>query len=122
MIVANDLIADSFPAQTSSSSCVIWSQKIVRASFQVSVSSGTLSGTFTLQASNDQATGKFPNQFIPTNWSVVGSSTTVIASSTGAAATFMIPATELSFEYLRLVYTANAANGIYSVRMKTEGF
>lgn len=122
MLVANDLIMNALPAQTSSSSTVQWSQKIVRASFQVSVSSGSLSGTFTLQASNDQAVGQFPGQYIPTNWTTVGTSTTIVASSTGVNSTFYILPVECCFEYLRLTYASSGANGVYSVRMKSEGF
>jgi len=118
-------IAINFPSQTSSATGVIWSQKIVRASFQVVVGSGSLTGTFNLQASNDfaEGNGAFPNQFIPTNWSTVGT-TSVICSSTGANATFLLSSTEMSYEYLRLQYVAgNSGNtpGLYTVRIKSQG-
>ncbi len=124
MLVANDLISSGAPAQTSSVSVVVWSSKIVRGSFQVSVSSGTLNGAFVVQASNDQAIGATPQYFQPTNWNTINSATVVCSTSAPGTGSFIISNIEMSYEYLRLQYTvgnAGAALGTYSVRMKTMG-
>jgi hypothetical protein len=121
----NSIIVSGGNASTASFvSTVIYATDIVRASFQIFVSSGSANGTIQLQASNQQATGAPANQFIPTQWSVVGSSTTVICSSTATIKTFLLPSTELSYEYLRIVFTdsvAAASPGLVNVRMKSIG-
>lgn len=118
----NDVIATNGPAQTSSASMAMWTQTMFRATLQVTVSSGTLNGTFALQASNDLATGTPPSQFLPTNWNTVGGSTSLICSTTAAgASSFMLGPIETNFEYIRVNFTTGntgAANGIYSVRIK----
>lgn len=121
MLVVNDLIASNYPSQTSSVSIPQWSQKLVRASFQVTVSSGTIAGSFAVQVSNDYAVGLPPNQFTPTNW-VTLNSTTVLCSSTATVSTFLLPYAEYSYNYMRLIYTASTASGVYSVRMNAQGF
>lgn len=121
---SNSLIISSFPSQTSSTSSVVWSQNFVRCSIQVTIGSGTLNGTFVLQGSNDSATGQEPYQFLPSSWSAVGSSSQVVCSATSPGAIFLIPATEVAYEYLRLQYTAGnsgAALGLFSARIKSLG-
>lgn len=125
--VSNCLIANGFPSQTSSTSGVIWANDIVRISALVTVGSGSLSGTFQLQASNDQAVGAFPNQFLPTNWVSLGSTSQVVASNTvQGSGVFLIPAVEVSYEYLRVQYTSTSSGGsgagLYSIRTKSLGF
>ena len=121
---ANITNGGTFPSQTSSTSNYVWSASIVRASFQISVSSGSLNGTFTLKGSNDLATDN-PSltQFAPTNWAVVGGSTSVICSnSTAGSGAFLIGETEMAYEYIRLDFTAGnsgAALGTYQIRMKS---
>lgn len=120
--IFNDQIATSYTASSSTAELAMWASTVFRASFQVSVSSGSLNGTFTLQGSNDMATGKFPSQFAPTNWNNVGGSTSVICSTTVlGVGSFMFGPVETSYEYLRLNFSAgnaNAALGLYSVRFK----
>lgn len=87
-------------------STVIYATDIVRCSFQVSVSSGSAVGTWQLLGSNDVATGAPKQSFVPTNWNVVGSSSTVSgSSSTATGVTVMIPPTEVAYEYLRVKFT-----------------
>lgn len=124
---SNSLISDN---QTVNSggfvSSVIYATDILRASVQIVVSSGTLTGTFRLQASNDRATGATPIQFQPTNWSTVGSVTTVVASLTivtGANQVFLMPATEVGYNYLRVIYTGVAGQdvtGRCSIRVEAK--
>lgn len=85
-------------------------------SFQFS-STGTAAGTLQLQVSNDQAPSGQALGFTPTNWSNVGTAVTV----TAGPAVFLIPATELAYEYVRAVYTdstSGTATGTVSVRAK----
>lgn len=115
---SNSLIMNNLQAGSSNSSIVVWATDIIRCSVQVSVSSGSLSGTFQLQSSNDQATGLPPNQFIPTNWTSLGSASVIASSSTLGVGVFMIPSLEVSYEYLRVVFgSTSGALGLYSARL-----
>lgn len=118
----NDQIISSYPSQTNSTSMQVWTNQLIRGSIQVSISSGSLNGTFSLQGSNDQSFGAFPPQFQPTNWNVVGGSTSMICStSVAGAGSFMFGPFESQFEYLRIAFVAGntgASLGLYSVRLK----
>ncbi len=122
MKVFNDQFAVNGPAQTSSISMAMWTSTTFRATLQVTVSSGSLNGTFALQASNDLAIGAPASQFLPTNWNTIGGSTSLICSTTVQGnSSFMLGPIETNFEYLRVNFTAGnsgAANGLYSLRIK----
>lgn len=119
----NSLIVNGLSVGTASFvSSAFWIQDVVRASFQFSVSSGTFSGSLTLQVSDDQSIGAFPNQFQPTNWSTLGSVTVVASTSAGQA--LLIQATELCYEYGRIQYISGnggATLGTVNGRMKILG-
>lgn len=120
----NCLIASNYPASVSSSSLLQWAEKIVRSSWQVTVSSGSLNGTFTLQVSNDQSSDGQSSQFYPTNWSSLGSVTVVCSTTAPGSGIFLIQGVELCYQYMRLNFTAgNGGNtlGLYSVRQKSMG-
>lgn len=121
MRVSNSLIASGNPSQTSSVTMAVWTQNIVRESFQVVVSSGSLNGTFALQASNDVAVGQEPYVFVPTNWTTIGT-TSVIASTTALLSSYILGPIEASYEYTRLIYTTSSGSpalGLYNVRVKS---
>jgi hypothetical protein len=108
----------SFTASANTNSIAQWATSIIRASFQFVVV-GTVNGSFQLQVSNDKASGVPPNQFQPSNWSNVGSS--VALTSAGP---YLIPETEMSYEYLRVVYTdasGATATGTITGRMASKG-
>lgn len=98
------------PAGNSQSSIAQWAIDIVRATFQV-VTTGNAAGTLQIQGSDDQAFGLPPNQFQPSNWSNIGTSTAVTVAGTYLVGdvfkTSTIPL-ECSYEYLRLNFTATA--------------
>ena len=74
---------------------------------------GAAAGTLKFQASNDYSQAA---NFTPTNWSDIPSATVTI-SGTGA---FLIPKTEVCYEYVRLVYT-NTGTGTISIVFKALG-
>lgn len=77
------------------------------------VATGTLTGTLKLQASNDpQTLGN------PTNWTDISGATVSVSS----AATFLIPKLDISYEFVRAVFTASAGTGTLSAQFKTIGF
>ncbi len=116
----NNLVVNQQAVGTASFiSPAIWTYDTVRASFQVVISSGTCNGTFDIQGSNDQAVGKFPNQYEPTLWNTLTSMSVVCSTSAGAS--FFILQSEFAYEYLRVKFTAangGAALGTATVRMK----
>lgn len=105
-------------------SSAIYSDCIVRASFQFTISSGSMLGTFQLQGSNDQSVGVPANQFTPTNWSTI-TSASVTASVSTTAKTFMILPIECAYEYIRVQFSdlsGGTANGLVNGRSKGIGF
>lgn len=107
---------------TLSVSSAIYAWDIVRASFQVSVSSGTFNGTFNVQFSNDIPVGVHPGKFQPTSWSNI-SSVTVVASVSATTRVFAIQQVETSYNYMRVVFvdaTGGAALGVPTVNMHAK--
>ncbi len=76
---------------------------------------GGAAGTLALQASNDIA-GMDGNPGSPSNWSAIPSAT---VSVTGDGA-FLIPKTDLCYQWIRVVYT-NTGTGTISVVLKALG-
>jgi len=103
-----------------------WAYGVVRASYHITISSGSCVGTFRVQGSNDQSYdqgGRPVGSFLPSNWVTLGS-TSQLAFCTTAVATIQafIPAFETCYEHLRLVFadgSAGAAVGVVSARVKT---
>jgi hypothetical protein len=81
-------------------------------SVQISAT-GSAGGTLVLQASNDdsEAAG-----FVPTNWSNIPGATIAV---TGAGA-FLIPKTDLCYQWVRLIYT-NTGTGTIGCVFKALG-
>lgn len=121
MRAVNSLIGTGVAGTASFNTNPVWATDLVRASFQILVSSGSCVGTFVIQGSNDQSTGVPANQFTPTNWVTIGSTASVVCSTTAASKAFLIPSTELSYEYIKIRFTdgsAASAIGVVQIRMK----
>jgi hypothetical protein len=120
MRAVNSLVVNQLSVGTASFiSSAFWTYDVVKASFQFTVASGSLNGTFNVQASNDLAVGAYPNQFQPTNWNTLNSMSVVSSSSAGTSV--LIGQNEFAYEYLRIQFIANnggAALGTVNVRMK----
>jgi hypothetical protein len=102
------------PVQTAATvnSSPIEAINLLFASAQI-ISTGAGAGTLKFQASNDVPNG---TNSVVTNWSDIPSAT---VSVSGAGA-FLIPKIELSYEWIRLVYT-NTGTGTISVNVKVLG-
>lgn len=74
---------------------------------------GSGAGTLSIQASNDESHAA---NFVPVNFSDIPSATITV---TGAGA-FLIPKTDLCYQWVRLVYT-NTGTGTISVVFKALG-
>lgn len=115
----SELVATNVLSSGTSTSNVMLSEQWIRASFQVVCGSGSLTGTFVVQASNDLAVGAPPNQFVPTNWFTLGTQS-VICSLTSVA-NVMIPYFETCYHYHRVQFTpATSAQGWYSIRVESK--
>lgn len=82
-------------------------------SAQVTTTGAGAAGTFIIQASNDDFTA---SNAVPVNWSAIPSATVTVA---GAGA-FLIPKTDLCYQWVRLVYT-NTGSGTVSAVFKALG-
>ena len=95
----------------------VWSQGLWRVSVQAVFTGSSPTGTLQLQRSNDFSDSvSNPNSFTPINWSNIGSSVSV--SGTGA---YLIPETEICYEYVQLLWTASSGAGTITARFKALG-
>jgi hypothetical protein len=77
-----------------------------------SVSTGTGVGTIKIQVSNDSETG------VPVNWSDLSGATIAVT----AASVLVLPKIEVSYQFIRLVYTKTSGTGTLNARVKSIGF
>lgn len=119
---SNELIASNVTSSGTSNSNVCLSEQWIRASFQVSCGSGSLTGVFTVQGSNDVAVGVPPNQFLPTNWNTLGSVTCSISVGSSVWIPFNGPQGTINYfetcaKYHRVQFVSNnLPNGWYTIR------
>lgn len=97
------------------SSTALSAQNLFQCSAQI-VCTGSAAGTLKIQASNDAAIGNFPTLFVPTHWNDVPSATVTV---TGAGS-YLIPKTDICYQYVRLVYT-NTGTGTIAANLKALG-
>lgn len=95
--------------------------QVVSASAQAVVT-GTSTGTFKFQSSNDVAalcTTDSNGKQQPTNWSDIASQTVAVAG----AGVIVIPKFDCCYQWIRTVFVhANAAAGTISANVNTKGF
>lgn len=102
MRAINSPIIQAADASIDQASAALASSQIFYISMQV-VMTGTASGTLKLQFSNDPCEGQSPTA-TPTHWNdITGASVTL----TGTAGSFGILKTDLSYRFIRAVYTHN---------------
>lgn len=108
---SNDLITAS--AGATFSTAAIPTKFVLYASVQSTFSGGGAPlGVLKVQASNDQ-----PSTGDPQNWSDIAGITVNIS----ADGVFFIPKFDLSYEWIRLVYTRTSGTGTASIRIKSIG-
>lgn len=95
------------------SSAAIDAENLFQVSAQIATTGGASAGTLKMQASNDDPTA---GGAAPTNWNDVSGASVVV----NAAGAFLIPKTEICYQYIRFVYTATGG-GTISVRVKGLG-
>jgi hypothetical protein len=87
-------------------------------SAQAVFSSNTSAGSFKLQASNDNTNANNLQLASPTNWNDIPNT----AQTVTAGATTLIPFTQLSYRFIRVVFVATAAAGNMTITTNTQGF
>lgn len=112
----NALILSASDA-TSQTSIAIVSDQLVSASFQSVFGDTSAAGTIKIQASNDINNAMYNNNFIPTNWSDISSATSTVVA--GVAPIIFLP--NLSYQYLRVVFTSSAA-GSTTIKVSMSAF
>lgn len=85
---------------------------VIAASLQV-VSTGTAAGTVKLQASNDA-----PGPGSPSNFTDIPSASVAVAG----AGSYLIPKLDISYQYIRAVYTFTSGTGTITLNLKSIGF
>jgi hypothetical protein len=113
MRYVNDTLLNQADAtQTSQTSQAIDASSYIAASIVAIAAGGTITGTLVVQASNDLLN--------PTNWVAIPSQT---VSVTGAGV-FIIPKFDVSYQWLRIVYTktTSAAGALITGIIKSVGF
>lgn len=99
---------------SSISSNAIPALNLFACSVQAVATGASVAGTVKIQASNDvpQAANA-----VPTDWNDIASATVSI-SGPGA---FLIPYTDLCYQFIRIVYTNSGSGGTIAVRVKGLG-
>jgi hypothetical protein len=108
----------AIPANASKNSAFLWADKMLRVSVQAVATAANV-GSIQMQFSNDAITGSQGAQVAPTNWTNLGSPVTLSGTTPVA-----IPYMEVSYEYLRLVYTdasSGTATGTVTARLVSKG-
>lgn len=91
---------------TSQTSSAIDAVELYAASFQANFGDSTAAGTIHLEASNDITHAQYvPSTFTPTNWTTVPNTTETVT----AGASTLIPFTNTSYRWLRVVFTSSVA-------------
>lgn len=94
----------SAPDTASAAGIQVDSSELVCASFQAIFGDSTATGSINLQGSNDVThAGNLPATFTATHWSQVA--TTAVT----AGGTVIIPKTDLSYRWIRVVFTSTVA-------------
>lgn len=110
----NYKLIDAGTAAGSITSAAMYCGRTLNASVQV-YTSGTATGTLKVQISNDQVAA--PN--LPSHWVDVSG----LAVTPAATGTLLIPKFDLSYEWIRVVWTqSNAGTGTITVTIKTNDY
>ena len=98
-----DFIAINASDAVSQTSVAFDTQNIFRISALAVFGDATAAGSIKLQASNDflNASPTSQGSFVPTNWVDIPSATATVT----AGAKTLIPATEIAYRYVRIVFT-----------------
>lgn len=103
-------IVFSAQTQATANSAAFDTSSVVAISLQMTFTDGAAAGTVKLQASNDNTN--------PTVWSDVASQTATVA----AGATVLIPKFDISYQWMRAVWTSTGGAGTMTAKVKTVGF
>ena len=100
-------------------SAAIDASQIYSISAQVVMTGSSPTGTLKLQASNDKINAaNLALDTVPTNWSDIPNASVAI-SATGA---FLVPKTDLSYQWVRALWVQTSGTGTVTVNIKTVGF
>ncbi len=104
------------PVTVSTKSQAIVAEDLLYASVQMVVTGSSPIGTMQFEISNDVVTQGSAATPVPTNWTPIGSA--VALSATG---TFVIPKTDLCYQYIRVDFTKTSGTISVTGVVKTIG-
>ena len=97
----------------SANSNPIQTQQVVSISAQA-IATGTIAGAVKFQFSNDPTLGSGP-----TNWSDISGATVTLI---GTAGVFAIPFTQITYNWIRVVFIASGGTGTVTVNYQSIGY
>jgi hypothetical protein len=96
---------------TSFTSAAIDASYLITISAIATISNTSTNGVVKFQASNDSAISA------PVNWVDIPSATVTLTS----AGSYIIPKTDLSYQWIRIVYTNGGGSGVITINYKALG-
>lgn len=91
-------------------------------SYQITILSGSASGTYTIQVSNDYDPTKGEGTFVPTTLTLAQTSGSFSGSQPSAMLTYTVAGQYIfPYKYARLSYTNSAGTGTFKVTAQTKG-
>lgn len=107
----------SATATTSQTSSHIDSNQLVNLSVQTIFSGVDATGTVKLQGSNDSQGTSYDNNFVPSNWSDIPNASSTVTAGVAP----MIVVSNLSCQFIRVVFTRSAGTGTITVKLSAAG-
>lgn len=103
----------------SPASAAIDANQLFACSVQGVVAGSSPVGALKIQASNDVSIAGNLETFVPTNWTDIGMSAQVSVSGAG---TVLIPKIDLSYRWIRIVFTFTSGTGTITAKVNASGY
>lgn len=118
MRMLNDQVFTAADLSINEVSSAVDASYIIWVSLQLVAAGSSPVGTIKLQASNDMIqAANLASLTTPTNWNDIPN-TTVNVSGNGS---YVIPKTEISYQWIRAVWTATSGTGTITANLKSVG-
>lgn len=116
----NDTILNNVSLAASANSSALDCTNQVSISMQAVVTGSSPNGTLKLQASNDPNQGTLitGSPSVPTHWTDIPNSSVSVAG----VGTYLMPKIDISYQWVRAVYTRSSGSGNITAIVKTLGF
>jgi hypothetical protein len=118
MRYVNDEIISGEDVAENQESIAIDASYLFQVSVQANISGTTPAGTLKIQCSNDKiVASNLAANTVPVNWSDIPDADVAVTDE----GSFVIPRTELSYQWIRLVWTASSGTGAITANIMAVG-